>query len=153
MGFDLYGENPLHKNGEYFRNNVWWWRPLWDYVVLECEGILSKKDIASGGFNNGYVIDETKTLKIAKRLSSLVQSGETKKYENEYAQKLASLPLVQCDICEGAGKRNDKFVQGQCNACDGKGKCPNWATHYPFEEKNVKQFIQFCKNSGGFSIC
>ena len=32
MGFDLYGNNKENSEGEYFRNNVWWWRRLADYV-------------------------------------------------------------------------------------------------------------------------
>ena len=27
MGMDVYGRNRCSKEGEYFRNNVWWWRP------------------------------------------------------------------------------------------------------------------------------
>ncbi|QOR55575.1 MAG: hypothetical protein UMS36scaffold28_65 [Phage 59_13] len=29
MGMDVYGVKPKSKQGEYFRNNVWSWRPLW----------------------------------------------------------------------------------------------------------------------------
>lgn len=32
MGMDLYGKKPLNPVGEYFRNNVWWWRPLAVFV-------------------------------------------------------------------------------------------------------------------------
>jgi hypothetical protein len=28
MGMDVYGKEPKSDKGEYFRNNVWWWRPL-----------------------------------------------------------------------------------------------------------------------------
>ena len=27
MGMDVYGLEPRKEKGEYFRNNVWWWRP------------------------------------------------------------------------------------------------------------------------------
>ena len=34
MGFDLYSlGNHKTDKGEYFRNNVWWWRRLADFVV------------------------------------------------------------------------------------------------------------------------
>ena len=39
MGFDLYG----NSNSEYFRNNVWWWRRLADYVC-EFTGVVDEKD-------------------------------------------------------------------------------------------------------------
>ena len=34
MGMDVSGMNPSSETGEYFRNNVWWWRHLWNYSVL-----------------------------------------------------------------------------------------------------------------------
>lgn len=33
MGMDVYGKAPTSEVGEYFRNNVWWWRPLADYIL------------------------------------------------------------------------------------------------------------------------
>ena len=33
MGMDVFGLEPRKEKGEYFRNNVWWWRPLWDFVA------------------------------------------------------------------------------------------------------------------------
>ena len=33
MGMDVFGLAPKEEKGEYFRNNVWWWRPLWDFVA------------------------------------------------------------------------------------------------------------------------
>ena len=48
MGMDVYGLNP----DKYFRNNVWWWRPLWDYVCNTCYDILSEKDMNAGSYND-----------------------------------------------------------------------------------------------------
>ena len=28
-----------------------------------------------------------------------------------------------------------------------------WTSSYPFDAENVRNFIIFCENSGGFSIC
>ena len=33
------------NSGVYFRNNVWGWRPLWHFVTISCESILTEKDI------------------------------------------------------------------------------------------------------------
>ena len=30
--FDAKNKYEEENPGQYFRNNVWWWRPLWDYV-------------------------------------------------------------------------------------------------------------------------
>ena len=40
--------------GDYFRANVWWWRPLWECVAYFCDDILSEEDIAKGTYNDGY---------------------------------------------------------------------------------------------------
>ena len=37
--------------GTYFRNNVWWWRPLWHFVTNICDDILTEKDMEQGSFN------------------------------------------------------------------------------------------------------
>ena len=31
-------------SGQYFRNNVWWWRPLWNYVANLCSEVITEED-------------------------------------------------------------------------------------------------------------
>ena len=59
--------------GVYFRNNVWWWRPLWSFVSGMCADILTEKDIESGSYNDGHGISKTKANRIAKRLFKLIK--------------------------------------------------------------------------------
>ena len=69
MGFDLYGMNATSKEeGDYFRANVWWWRPLWQYVSITCEDILTENDMERGSYNDGHRISKTKANRIASRL-------------------------------------------------------------------------------------
>lgn len=151
MGMDLYGEKPMNSQGEYFRNNVWWWRPLWQYVCgLE---ILTDEEMTAGEFNDGKRIGKRKAIKIADTLEALVKEGKTKQYETARATMLKLLPDEPCEICNGTGKRDDEYVKGKCNGCDGKGKRRPFSTNYGFNVDNVKEFIKFCRNSGGFRIC
>ena len=64
---------------------------------------------------------------------------------------------VDCDLCEATGKRQEPPKTGagdmKCNKCDGTGKVDDWEKSYPFSEDNVRQFANFCANSGGFTIC
>ena len=157
MGFDLYGLNPKgdvpkpvitdwedkkqtddflkyqdETPGSYFRTNVWFWRPLWQYVSV-----------------------------VASRLRKLDKDGSTMKYELGYKEYLTSLPKEECSICNGEGMRNDEIGKEArnknsaytCNGCDGKGVKNNFNTHYPFESDVVMRFAEFCKQSGGFEIC
>ena len=109
--------------GTYFRNNVWFWRPLWNFISGVCDDILTEKDIEKGSFNDGHKISKTKANKIAKRLFKLIKNGDVNLYEKSRKEYLDGL--------------NDK----------------DWNKSYPFYEENVRRFANFCANSGGFRIC
>ena len=184
MGFDLSGMNPNMTRpephlppftertdadwetyhqwqddncGVYFRNNVWWWRPLWNFVTGICDDILTEKDMESGSYNDGHKISKTKANRIASRLFKLIKSGKVKEYEEGYKKELASLEQIDCDICDATGSRQEPPKTGagdrECNGCSGTGKVDDWAKSYPFSEDNVREFANFCLNSGGFQIC
>jgi hypothetical protein len=69
MGFDLYGVSPRNKEGEYFRNNVWWWRGLQGLIMYSCQDILNEEEIDNLGWNNGYEYSEFMAKMIAERLN------------------------------------------------------------------------------------
>jgi hypothetical protein len=152
MGYDLHGEEPISEEGEYFRNNVWWWHGLWEYVCDNCADFMTEEDRRAGQSNDMLPITKTLARKIAERLETLIRTGHTKRYEAEYNALKDALPDEICKHCEGTGQRNDEFVKGECNGCKGKGKVRPFATWYHFSEKNVKEFITFMKASGGFKI-
>ena len=172
-------ENP----GDYFRANVWWWRPLWDYVCHVCDDILTEEDMEKGTFNDGHEIDHNKALSIGDRLETFYHDGVILKHQIEREAYLNGLDKEKCTICDGTGQRKiekesnkpniigiDKLLDVddnnvnfeekekvketiECNGCQGEGKRERWETHYPFEADTVLEFAQFCKQSGGFSIC
>lgn len=173
MGMDVIGNNPKSQTGEYFRNNVWWWRPLWDYC---CEVSEEARSVKYGHSNDGDGLDAEKAKALAKILINEIGLGNTKKYEQQYRKELSELPLDDCDLCENTGIRKtgalDKDVEyfinyelrpeqqalygrttGWCNACDGAGHKPNWASNYPFSVENVAEFAEFLLDCGGFAIC
>lgn len=179
MGFDLYGISPVidrpepiredyddtekfyedlgkyHKNnpGVYFRANVWYWRPLWTYVIQVCDHILSEEDIEGGDYNGGYVIDKEKCSKMALQLSIELACGSTRKYAELYKEEQDSTPDEECYLCKGTGQRSDAYVDGECNGCRGKGTRRPFSTQYPFNVETVEDFVEFVRNSGGFQIC
>jgi hypothetical protein len=87
MGFDLHGQAPMGsldnpnnasfeeeaQSGVYFRNNVWYWRPLWEYVAYVCDDILTLRDYKSGQYNDGYVINAEKSMLIGSRLRETIK--------------------------------------------------------------------------------
>jgi DnaJ-class molecular chaperone len=152
-------EEYQEKNvGSYFRNNVWWWRPLWKFVCNTCADILSRSDMNAGQYNDGHEISEDKALKISKRLREMVANGFADKWSKDRKDELDNMELERCDLCDGTGHRKEPPERGagtymECNACHGKGEKEAFETHYPFSVENVERFAAFCKDSGGFSIC
>ena len=86
-----HGEFEAVNPGVYFRNNVWWWRPLWDFVCNNVEG-MTQEDWESGHMNDGHKIEEDKAKRIADYLDYALRSGIVKdeedriKMENEKAK-------------------------------------------------------------------
>ena len=74
--------------GAYFRNNVWWWRPLWSFVCEHCDDILTEKDMNGGNYNDSYIISRTKAEAIAKRLEEVIETEETKMWIKEHMDTL-----------------------------------------------------------------
>ena len=154
--WEKYHEWQDENCGTYFRNNVWWWRPLWNFVCAICSNILTEKDMNAGAYNDGHKISKTKANKIASKLYAMINNGQVKEYEEGYKKNLASLEQVDCSICDATGKRQEPPKAGagdvKCNGCNGTGKKDDWEKSYPFSEDNVRQFTNFCANSGGFRI-
>ena len=172
MGMDVFGNNPRNKEGEYFRNNVWWWRPLADFI-LECYPEIANK-CEHWHSNDGDGLDAHDAKELAKRLQADIENGKVSEWEKNYNEWRSSLPREACEICNCTGIRSDKRgiemgmpdkelspenkiltgrEYGWCNSCDGVGTKENWLSSYPFETDNVKEFANFLKNSGGFKIC
>lgn len=152
MGFDVLGLAPASESGEYFRNSVWGWRPLANYVLEVCDDLFESGETQYWQTNDGHEVSAETALKIANRLRYLLDSGDVKRYKKQYDNRLASLPDEQCEYCQGTGERHDQYVDGVCNGCQGAGKVRPFDTHYPFDVENVEEFQQFCASCGGFEI-
>jgi hypothetical protein len=156
MGFDVYGK----RKDSYFRNNVWYWKPLWFYVVETCN--LSDVDAEAGMYNDSHAISKDKANMIASTLFKELRENRTQTYDLKYKKRIKNLPYVTCKLCYGSGVRNDQYHKGNCNVCNTEdtkkmgipiGKELQWEASYPFEVDNVKEFAEFCKESDGFEIC
>jgi DnaJ-class molecular chaperone len=153
MGFDVFGKKPTNKVGEYFYNNIWEWRPLWDYVFRNLE-VLPEEDYKEGHYNNGYEINNEKARNIAIRLKQKIKNGKTEEYIAAYNKLLDELPAKPCVSCDGSGLLNlpDSNDVVNCNVCNGTGKAISFIKSYPMDIENMKDFAEFCKNSGGLEI-
>jgi len=172
MGMDIYGKKPTTDKGEYFRNNVWWWRPLADFCI---ERYADEVGFDGEGwhFNDGRGLNATKAKKLARLLRDDLDNGSVLMYELAYRERMAELPRLACGICDSTGIRTDKVgvdmgqptkelkpevqiltgrTHGWCNGCDGVGTTEHWMASYPFDCQNVREFCEFLENCGGFEI-
>ena len=188
MGFDLYGMNPakqehkkpnldLHKkdpdawlkkydewrnqDGTYFRNNVWWWRQLANYVLYCCQDFIPEKDHNGWHTNGGHEVSEALAIKIADRVKKHIDSGDAKEIETFIMDKVKK------------AEEHNRFIDKQLDdllakhnvdkPCDLKSKPfkewnkiyakRSWDDSYPFAVENLESFVKFCRESGGFEIC
>ena len=121
---DYYNSNP----GVYFRNNVWWWRPLWDFVCMQCGEFMTEKQREGGNWNDGRLIDQETAAKIGTKLEILLKDGTVKRWEKHIKT------------------RNEDLAKD-----DDEDK--RFMSSYPFSQDNVEKFAKFCLESGGFEIC
>lgn len=149
MGMDVHGKKPSSEQGVYFRNNIWWWRPLAAYVAEVCPGEVTD----AWHYNDGAGPDAAGATRIAERLRALVASGDVAKYAALRERQLTDLPDEPCEYCKETGTRTDLSTGPmQCNVCNGAGKKRPMETWYSFSEENVMEFAEFCAASGGFEI-
>ena len=156
MGMDVYGTKPTDPVGEYFRNNVWWWRPLWDYCLNNHGKIAGK--VEYGHSNDGDGLDAKEARKLGSLLRQDIASGFAAKYEKDYNEMIESLEKIVCERCNNTGKVKytsvgDNESERKCHACEGTGMIVDFRAHYPFSVENLQAFADFCFHSGGFSIC
>ena len=162
--YNAYEEWELENPGVYFRNNVWWWRPLWHYVCIACHGILSGKDIANGQFNGGHRISKTKSLRIAAKLRARIKSGDVVDYYdkhqkeyNEAKEHNKKIQILMDALHERVKEQYGDIVprdypEPHKTDWDNLQAQKKWEASYPFDISNVKEFAEFCEQSGGFEI-
>lgn len=170
MGFDVYGMGATKEEGKYFRNNVWWWRPLWAYCKIVAPDLCRGVD---GDTNSGDGLGPEESEQLANILDAELDSGDTALYASDYQNKISMMPRERCSTCDATGIRTDAVgvgggwpsvvldleiaaqvgrLEGSCNACGGLGHRSAYDAAYPFDVDNVREFAAFCRHSGGFAI-
>ena len=156
-------ENP----GHYFRNNVWWWRPLANYVLQLMGNEFTEEEQKSWHHNDGFEVSEEQARKIADRLEQELKTKRVKTVEEFYKvrmkkaqeenkiveQKHQELKKI---VAEKTGKDNlvpRDYPEPFHTQWEDIQKQFNYESSYPFSEDNVIDFMRFCRESGGFQIC
>lgn len=160
MGMDVYGRRPTTETGKYFRNNIWHWRPLADYVIQTAPALAAK--CPHWHTNDGAGLNAADSVALADLLQAEIDSGRCETFAKIREAEIAAIPNEVCSLCEGTGVRKPIPERGAgdlkrggitCNSCGGSGSVRPSATYYPFDVDNVREFVAFLRDCGGFEIC
>ena len=67
--------------GVYFRNNVWWWRPLWDYCRYVAPELINDDLWSDGHHNSGDGLDDKNAKELGILLIKSFENGKFEEFE------------------------------------------------------------------------
>jgi len=152
--------------GVYFRNNCWWWRPLANFIIEKCDW-LTQEQQARLHDNSGFEFSQHEATTIADTLQKKVDDGtaaereDVNKRERAVAEEWNKGINAQQEELEKEVKKetgDDKLVPYDYpehfkKKWDDLQKQMDNRASYPFKEANVKEFICFLRECGGFKVC
>jgi len=133
MGMDVSGKNPDAPVGEYFRANVWSWRPIHQLMCKLCGDLLSEGLLEQMSYNDGAGPDDQETCtQMAIRFSQWLE-----KNHNGHAVDLG------CYCAEGTGRfvGDEELARGD----------PVETAHRT-SDAHLKSWVQFLLHCGGFAV-
>jgi len=152
MGMDVYGKNETNDYREeggrnYFRSNVWWWRPLVVQMEAAAPALFAK--VKYWGSNDGDGLDNAEDcIAMADALEAM------KPFVDKTQKALDAMPDEECEFCHGEGTR-PPFYNGEqpCVACKGTKTQRPKECSYPHDWEFTQEWISFLRGCGGFEIC
>ena len=168
--WDLQREFRANNPGEYFRANVWFWRPIWSFVCEVCPDILTEEDFEKGQYNDNHLIEVDRAKDIAKRLREKMDLAieRQKKYDAEAPNKekfnkmledaasfiyeKISKPKSELITCPGDMKIHDPENYERWEKLTHYGNLKFDEMSYPINAKAIEEFAEFAEHSGGFRI-
>jgi hypothetical protein len=133
MGFDLHGIRPRSQRGRYFGRDVWRWNSMWNYVSCACAAILTGDDCHEALYNDGCFISAMKAEAMGSHLKKLIRTGHTAKHITTLLPEEVCVPVEVIDQGSKTILLGSRFER-------------------PFDEESVREFAEFCLDSGGFEI-
>jgi len=151
MGMDVVGKMPKTPRGEYFRANVWYWRPLWQLTCALGEDIIPEETMDACHYNDGKGLEAGKALKLAQAIYTALENGVVDELVTRFNEAKAEQPRHDCSYCGATGIRTDAVgiaqgfpdkeldaetamftgrMHGWCNSCRGLGTVDSPATWY-----------------------
>ena len=152
--------------GIYFRNNCWWWRPLANFIIEKCDWLTTEQKERLHD-NSGFEFSQHEATTIADTLQKMVDDGtaaereEVSKKEMKVAEEWNKGIHAQQEELEKEVKKETgdaklvpyDYPEPFKKKWDDLQKQTDRRASYPFIEANVKEFICFLRECGGFRVC
>ena len=133
MGMDIYGRNPDSTAGEYFRANIWSWRPIHALIIERCSDLLDDETLETIGYNNGAGPSDQQTC-----------TEMASRFELWMEHNVQGLELPGERVAE-----DGHFVSDE-ELAENPGIEPRPA--YEVEDEHLKEWIEFLRHCGGFEV-
>jgi hypothetical protein len=153
--------------GYYFRNNVWWWRPLADLIIGLNEDWLTEEQKERLHDNSGFEFSEEEAMKIKLSLEKVINNGWLKKAEIAWKKKAKQAEEWNKGIALEMEELKKQAIKETTKANIIPRDYPphlklKWnklwesedrTSSYPVSVENTKNFVSFLSECGGFKIC
>ena len=73
--------------GVYFRNNVWWWRPLWNYCAEIAPDLIDGDLMYEGHNNSGAGLGERDAKRLGNRLLHKIRVGDADRFKKHHEEQ------------------------------------------------------------------
>lgn len=151
MGMDVYGKNPTTEVGRYFRNSVWWWHGLAEFIEDHYPELAEA--CTYWHTNDGDGLDAVDAAKLADAIEQDYAAGVIDQHEAAFRARREAIPKEACTACESTGKRaGQDGTKAECRGCEGTGQREAIGAWYQFSSENLRDFAAFLRASGGFEI-
>ncbi len=134
MGMDVSGRKPKNKDGEYFRANIWSWRPIHE----RCEEVNSLYNL--GLDMNGWSFNDGNGFTTQEECDKLADAIESRGVED-----LVWDGGMYVHPETGTFLKSTK-VRTYCE--EDRKRLSAWKTSAP----HLAEFVKFLRNCGGFEI-
>jgi hypothetical protein len=133
MGMDVYGREAKSEVGEYFRASIWSWRPI--HELIEKANVLPQNMVEDMAFNDGAGPNEEQALLLAAALENMIDGMDE---DNTF--------MLSSEISGPVAAMLASFQEQGIELVSPRGSL------YSADVSDVRKFIEFCRESGGFEV-
>jgi hypothetical protein len=130
MGFDLYG----NKDSSYFRASIWSWQPIME--MIEKADVLPPNVLDGMYFNDGQVVKEHEAHWLADKIEQMLDGVSD---EMEYVSWTETPMSGMLSQLVGALQASGARIEPS-------------APMHSTTAAHVREFVEFCRQSGGFEV-